>query len=82
MSPTAQQTPEHSESTCPAGESFIDKADVGRRLRVGLRTVEEWMRLGLLPYYKIGSSVRFKWSEVEAHLAKRCRVISTEARRP
>jgi excisionase family DNA binding protein len=34
------------------------------------RTVERWMKQGRLPYYKLGRAVRFKWSEVVAHLAR------------
>ncbi len=30
------------------------------------------MQLGILPNYKVGRSVLFKWSEIEAHLAKTC----------
>ena len=55
-------------------EGFIGKKEVSRRLNKGLRTVDNWMKRGLLPYYKIGRSVEFKWSEVEVHLAKTCRV--------
>ena len=55
-------------------EGFIGKKEVARRLNKGIRTVDYWMERGILPYYKIGRSVEFKWSEVEAHLAQTCRV--------
>ena len=55
-------------------EGFIDKPEVARRLNKTIRTVDNWMMLGLLPYYKIGRSVVFKWSDVETHLAQTCRV--------
>ena len=55
-------------------ESYIGKPEVARRLNKTLRTVDNWMQRGLLPYYKIGRSVSFKWSDVETHLAKTCRV--------
>jgi excisionase family DNA binding protein len=55
-------------------EGFIDKVEVAKRLQKKLRTVDNWMQRGLLPYYKIGRSVSFKWSEVEAHLGQTCRV--------
>jgi excisionase family DNA binding protein len=58
----------------PAPEGFIGKGEVARRLNKTLRTVDNWMQLGILPYYKIGRSVAFKWSEIEAALAKTCRV--------
>jgi len=55
-------------------EGFIGKAEVARRLNKTLRTVDNWMQQGILPYYKIGRSVEFKWSEIEVHLAQTCRV--------
>jgi len=55
-------------------EPFITKAEVARRLGKRIRTVDNWMQRGLLPYYKIGRAVAFKWSEVELHLKQMCRV--------
>lgn len=65
------------EKGCPPPalpEGFIGKKEVARRLNKGIRTVDYWMERGILPYYKIGRSVEFKWSEVETHLAQTCRV--------
>ena len=58
----------------PTFEPYIDKAEVGRRLGMRPRTVDDWMKRGLLVYYKANRTVRFKWTEVEAHLAANCRV--------
>ena len=55
-------------------EPFLKKAEVCQRLQIQLRTVEQWMKRGLVPYYKLGRTVRFKWSEIERHLAQACRV--------
>ena len=55
-------------------EPYINKAEVGRRLGIRPRTVDAWLKNGRLIFYKIGRSVRFRWSEVEAHLAENCRV--------
>jgi excisionase family DNA binding protein len=55
-------------------EDFITKVEVAKRLNKTLRTVDNWMKRGLLPYFKIGRSVAFKWSDVETHLANHCRV--------
>ncbi|MBI5386784.1 MAG: helix-turn-helix domain-containing protein [Verrucomicrobia bacterium] len=55
-------------------EPFIGKRELCKRLNKKLRTVDDWMKRGLLPYYKIGHSVSFRWSEVEAFLAQNCRV--------
>jgi excisionase family DNA binding protein len=54
-------------------ESFINKPEVARRLGKWVRTIDNWMQQGLLPYYKIGRSVAFKWSEVEVQLKQVCR---------
>lgn len=56
-------------------EPYITKNEVARRLGKTLRTVDNWMKRGILPYYKIGRSVVFKWSDVEATLAQTCRVV-------
>jgi predicted DNA-binding transcriptional regulator AlpA len=64
---TAGQTP-------AAPETFIGKKVVAKRLNKTVRTVDNWMAQGLLPYYKIGHSVSFKWSEIETALARTCRV--------
>ena len=58
----------------PAVEPYINKTEVARRLNKTIRTVDNWMQRGILPYYKIGRSVVFKWSDVESHLAQTCRV--------
>ena len=55
-------------------EVYIKKSEVARRLQKQVRTVDNWMKRGLLPYYKIGRTVCFKWSEVEARLRETCRV--------
>lgn len=62
------------EAVEPRVEAFINKREVARRLGKTLRTVDNWMLSGLLPYYKMGRSVSFRWSEVERQLEARCRV--------
>ena len=34
-------------------EGFIGKAEIAQRLNKTLRTVDNWMQRGLLPYYKM-----------------------------
>jgi len=61
----------------PAGkavEEFITKREVANRLNKKVRTVDNWMKRGWLPYYKVGRSVVFKWTEIEVHLGQTCRV--------
>ncbi len=55
-------------------ETYIKKGEVARRLQKTVRTVENLMRRGIIPYYKIGRSVDFKWSDIESQLALTCRV--------
>jgi excisionase family DNA binding protein len=64
----------HAASGGQVVEGFINKPEVARRLGKKLRTVDNWMQRGILPYYKIGRSVSFKWSEIEAALARTCRI--------
>jgi hypothetical protein len=55
-----------------SGDCFISKTDVAVRLGKTPRTVEHWMRQGVIPYIKIGkgrrATVLFKWADIEAHL--------------
>lgn len=48
--------------------------ETAQRLRISTRTLDEWMRAGRVPFLKIGKTVRFRWSDVLAHLNDRCRV--------
>ena len=65
---------EHLTSPLLAAEGFIKKEDVAKRLGKTVRCIDNWMARGLIPYFKIGRSVSFKWSDVESHLAQTCRV--------
>ena len=64
-------------ATAPEGgppEPFIDKAEAAQRLGIQQRTLDEWLHDGRVPFYRIGRSVRMRWSEVQAFLADTCRV--------
>ena len=52
---------------------YITKTEMARRLSVTPRTIETWMHKGLVPFRKIGRTVRFDWGEVCAHFAQRPR---------
>jgi excisionase family DNA binding protein len=62
-------------------EPFISKREVARRLERTPRTVEGLMRRGIIPYYKLGYRVAFRWSEIQEHLAQTCRVYRGRAGR-
>ena len=55
-------------------EPLVDKATVARHLSVEVRSVDNYMKRGILPYYKFGRSVRFKLSDVDAVANERFRV--------
>jgi len=63
----------------PVPEPFINTPEVAMRTDKSIRTVMNWMNEGILPYYKVGRSVLFKWSEVESHLRETCRVPARTA---
>ena len=72
--PDQNQIIEHPAPALPVAEEFINKAEVARRLGKTIRCIDNWMAKGLVPYFKIGRSVSFRWSDVVAHLATTCRV--------
>jgi len=57
-----------------AVEPYINKREVGRRMGRTTRSVDNMMRRGMIPYYKLGYRVAFRWSEIQDHLAQTCRV--------
>ena len=50
---------------------LINKNQLAERVGVTSRTIESWMRLGHVPYIKIGRAVRFDQEDVMRAL-KRC----------
>jgi len=57
-----------------AEEPYLTKKELALRLKKTPRTIDHWMRRGWISYYKIGRSVRFKWTEVDAELQQWRRV--------
>jgi excisionase family DNA binding protein len=60
----------YNEKAAPLADAagrLLNKAELARFCGVRVRTIENWMRLGL-PYFKIGRTVRFKLSDINAHL--------------
>ena len=51
-------------------ETFISKKETARRLKKSLRTLSVWMQKDWVPFHKVGNTVLFKWSEVDAELAR------------
>jgi len=55
-------------------EGFIDKRECARLLGRTVRSVDTYMAAGVIPFYKLGRTVMFKWSEVDAHIQSHFRV--------
>ena len=55
-------------------EGYIDKHEVARRIGKTVRTVDTWMAEGWIPFYKVGRTVCFRWSEVDQHIQAHFRV--------
>ena len=51
-----------------AQDEMLTKRELAAKLKVTIRTIENWQRDGFLPYIKISSVVLFHWSEVLEHL--------------
>ena len=49
-------------------EGYINKPECARRLGKTVRSVDTYMKLGLIPFYKLGRTVAFKWSEVDEYI--------------
>jgi excisionase family DNA binding protein len=51
-------------------DTLLTKQNLAPRLKCSVRTVDEWMRRGRLPYIKVGKAVRFRWGDVLAKLGE------------
>ncbi len=51
-------------------DTLLTKRALAPRLNCSVRTVDDWMRKGRLPYIKLGKSVRFRWADVMAKLTE------------
>lgn len=71
----AEATPAPTGASGPAApEGYIDKHETARRLGRTVRSVDTYMMKGIVPFYKLGRTVAFKWSEVDAHIQAHFRV--------
>ena len=57
-------------------EPFITKPEVAKRVGKSVRCVDDWIKRGWIPFYKVGRSVLFKWSEIEKSLTDTARISS------
>jgi len=53
----------------PADE-MLTKEELAARLKVAVRTLENWQHDGLIPFLKISNVILFYWPDVVKHLQK------------
>jgi excisionase family DNA binding protein len=51
-------------------ERWVGKKEMAEHFKISVRTTDNWMKRGLLPYIRIGKNVRFKLSDVEESLIR------------
>ena len=60
------------------GREYLDKPALAQRLGKSVRTIDEWMVRGFIPFLKLGqhrrSTVIFEWNDVCQTLDRRFRV--------
>ena len=49
-------------------EAMLTKKELASRLKISVRTLENWQRRGVVPFVKVGKIVLFHWPDVVAHL--------------
>lgn len=65
-SPNKPMTPAP-QATEPRDE-MLTKQELAAKLKVTVRSIENWQRAGYLPYIRISSVVLFHWPEIVDHL--------------
>jgi predicted site-specific integrase-resolvase len=63
-------------------DEMLTKKELAGRLKVTIRTIENWQREGFLPYIKISSVVLFHWPEIIEHLKANFKVCRRGVVRP
>jgi excisionase family DNA binding protein len=51
-------------------EGLKDKREAALYLKIGVRTLDDWMARKTVPFFKIGRTVRFKVSDLDTALEK------------
>jgi excisionase family DNA binding protein len=53
---------------------YLTKQDMAKLLQVTPRTIDNLMARGILPFVRLGRTVRFRLKDVEAHIESHCLV--------
>ena len=65
-----------------ASDEMLTKEELAPRMKVSVRTIEQWQHDGHLPYLKLGQVVLFYWPEVVKHLIANFTVRRNESVTP
>jgi excisionase family DNA binding protein len=57
----------------PLDRQLLTAVEVAELLRLPVSTIYDLARTGRLPHLRIGRALRFSRSDLEVHLAERCR---------
>ena len=52
-------------------DDLLNKFELAHKLHVSKRTVDEYMKRGWLNYFRLGKTIRFRWSDVLEKLNER-----------
>jgi len=55
-------------------DTLKTKREAAQYLHIGTRTLDDWMKRKMIPFFKIGKVVRFRVSDLDAALDKKFRV--------
>lgn len=58
----------------PTSDTLKTKREAAHYLHIGPRTLDDWMKRKMVPFFKIGKVVRFRVSDLDATLEKKFRV--------
>ena len=54
-----------------SADEMLTKDEVAARLKVSVRTIEQWQHDGCLPFLKLGQVILFHWPSVVKHLIEK-----------
>lgn len=82
--PTANMKTEaqDNQATRVASDEMLTKEELAPRMKVSVRTIEQWQHDGHLPFLKLGQVVLFYWPDVVKHLTANFTVLRTDSVTP
>ena len=70
FSSRVMKTSHNAETLDGTGNRLLGKREMAPQLRISRRTLDLWMKKGWVPYFKIGTTVRFKLDDVLSKLSE------------